>query len=205
MPWLTIIKFGLPCLIAAAIVFGSAWEIQGIRIGKLDNNVSELIGITHKWDAAYKSCEKANTTNVAAITELQSDVKKANAGCDKQQGIQDRTLLRLSQIDALHPYLTRGKNEKDNPVVGNSDPILAALDGLFSATGEASGSDSGKGIHQTGDSAVAGAAAGIPGAIPNNARLYCLDEVNAKNLMKNLAQERGRTQRIETIIEGLRR
>jgi hypothetical protein len=207
MSWLTILKYGLPCLIAAAIAFGSAWEIQGVRIGKLDNKVSELNGEIVKWDAAYKLCEKTNATNNETIGALQGEVKKNNTRCDTQQGIADKTMLALAEIDAL-PSGVKDKEKYETDNSGVNDSILAALNSMFRQTSAAgSGSAGGEAIRQTADPAAAGAASGLPGTVPYSGpavRQYCLDSIGAKNLLKNIAQERGRTQRIEALVEGLR-
>jgi hypothetical protein len=210
MSWATIVKC-LPYLIAAVIAGAAVWGVQEIRIGHLENTVTSRDNDIRKWDAAYKLCTDANTTDAATIVALQADVKKAIDRCGSQLAAKERTTNRLYQIDMLkpnNPSLLKEKHENKTGIFVD-DPILAALNGMFTLPGQAPGADSQTAVRQAAGAAPSGKAPGLPGALPDSGparvlRWYCLDEIGAKNLLKDFELKSGRERELEAIVEGMR-
>lgn len=112
LPYLTLIRYGIPFVIGAILFGGSAWKIQGIRVDRLKGEVS--------------ICKEANLTNVQTIDTLKADIAKQDKTCQARLASKDSTINNLRSIDDL-----KGKKD-DKGKVTSDDPILNHLNGMFS-------------------------------------------------------------------------
>lgn len=170
--WLTagLRPYLLGAIALCGIGIASTIYIQNARINHLKSEVADLQG-----DVAR--AVTANKTNNETIQQLKAERDKAGASCRKRLADADATIAALHKIDE-----TKG-GRHDNRQVGNSsmgggagtDDLLDALNGMLPGQGGSS-----DGICKAAGAPVSGGAGMVSGDV-----LYCLDEVNAKNLLKD--------------------
>ena len=143
----------------------------------------------------------ANATNLTTIAELKKQAEDLNKSCSARIQTKDKTIKRLTYIDSLKPTGVT-THETNNAVAGNSgDPILDELDGKWGKP-----TDNADGVYQTDDTGASAATGVLPGKVAEEMTegLYCLDEENAKNLLRNKALQDDREKSLEQSLEGLR-
>ncbi|MEW6115665.1 MAG: hypothetical protein AB1553_02035 [Nitrospirota bacterium] len=192
MPYLQIFRFLLPYLIGAMIAGAAVWKIQGARIDTRDADIKVL-------KVNNEALTKANQKSQESITALRDDIKKAKSTCVRQIAIEQEKCDRIAHIDAL-----KGGGYENDSIVFGIDAVHAELFGLFYGTAAGSGNA----VHKAGDSADSFGAAALSCEVEGDRykaeRLYCLDEVNAKNLLKNQTLDAAYRAQLITVIEGMR-
>lgn len=125
MIYWTILKKLVPYLLAAALGAFAAWEIQSVRIGHLNN---QLTTVQHQLAV----CGEVNNENTDTISQLKKERENINTVCLSRLGDKEKLISQLKTIDNLG----ENKNENATPASGNAvtDPILRKLNGMF-ATG----------------------------------------------------------------------
>ena len=167
---------------AALIVAGLAVTIwvQSVRIDKLKADVEQARTNT-------STCLAANAETQKTITELKAARDRAGRSCARQIADKNKLIAELQKIDG-----TGGNNANDINYGGNA--ILALLNGMLPGQGGRP-----DGVCQAGGPAVAEGTAVVSGDV-----LYCLDEVNAKNLAKDWALCKAWAREGVQLIDGLR-
>lgn len=167
---------------AALIVAGLAVTIwvQSVRIDKLKADVEQARKNT-------SICVAANTETQKTIAELKAERDRAGRSCARQIADKNKLIAELQKIDG-----TGGNNANDSAHSG--DAVLDMLNSLL--PGQGGGKD---GVCQAGGPAGAAGAPVVPGDV-----LYCLDEVNAKNLAKDWALCKAWANEGVHLLDGLR-
>lgn len=142
----------------------------------------------------------ANTENVKTIGELKKEREKSGRSCAKQVADKDKLINELRKIDetdgGTHEQAGNGNMDgTGGGDTGGGDALLDLLNGMLPAAdgGQASG------VCQAGSPSVAAGASVVSGDV-----LYCLNEVSAKNLLKDFALCRAWANEGVIAIEGMR-
>ena len=159
--WELIKKFGP--LLAILSLCGLIY-VDGMRIDKLKADLAQA-------NMNTSTCVVANAETQKTIAELKKERERAGKSCVKQIADKNKLIDELRKIDEAKG----GDNANNTDNSGNA--ILALLNGMLPGQGGRA-----DGVCKAGNPAVASETALVSGDI-----LYCLDEVNAKNLAKDWA------------------
>ena len=179
----------------AVIILGlgaTIW-IQSGRIDRLKVEVAQL-----QTDKTV--CLSANVDNDRTIKELKSERVKANKLCEIRLAdayIKADTLRKIDETKGGQHNEQTGDGNMDSTGGGNSGGRDALLDLLNNGmlSGQGGGED---GVHKASGAERAGRAELLPGQLG-----YCLDEVNSKNLLKNMVLVRSWALDMQTILTSL--
>lgn len=119
--WLTILLRCLPYLIAGAVGFYGAWQIQDIRIEHRNIEITNIQG-------KFSLCQSANERNECTIEQLKKDATNTNKLCAQRIYLRTKLADRIQKIENINSQEGK-KNETD--VVTND--LLAELNGMFRA------------------------------------------------------------------------
>ena len=168
---------------AALVVVGlvtTIW-VQSARIDNLKKDVEQA-------RTNMSVCLAANADGQKTIAELKKERERAGKSCAKQIADKNKLIDELRKIDEA----TGGSHANDTDNSGNA--ILALLNGMLPGQGGRA-----DGVCKAGNPAVASETALVSGDI-----LYCLDEVNAKNLAKDWALCKAWAIEGVQLLDGLR-
>lgn len=110
LPWINIIRFGVPILVIA-VLGGGLW----IQTNRLDN-CKKNSDIQAQQLAA---CQSANATTMQTVEAMKAEISQSSATCDKRIAAKESTIKKLQKIDALKG----GTDAKDS----TDDAVLDAL------------------------------------------------------------------------------
>lgn len=118
---LAFLKKAWPYLLAAGAGAIIAWQIQGIRIGSMQNDIAKLTD-------QVKVCQNANATSEATIKSLRTEIKNASDVCSKRINAKNKILQDIQAIDSIK---VPNEDKEKPPDDGAADPLLAALNGMY--------------------------------------------------------------------------
>jgi hypothetical protein len=127
IPYLTILRFIGPYLIAAVIGGAVVGKIQQTRINYIKKDL-----IVAKQELSI--CQDANKTNQETIGSLKTEVKNAYANCDSRLKIKDKVISNIRKIDNIGVKDSRGpgvEDEKNNSSDLHRLPLLGMLNSMF--------------------------------------------------------------------------
>ena len=177
----------------AVIILGLGATIW-IQSGKIDRLKAEIKAL--QIDVA--TAVDANKSNQETMTDLREEIAKSGNLCEQRLHARDILNKKLRDIDNL----SGGNHEQNGGVIvagtgaGNTDgdnALLSALNGML--PGQGSGED---GVYKAVSAESTSGAALLPGQLG-----YCIDEVNSKNLLKNVVLLRSWALDMQTILTSL--
>lgn len=141
----------------------------------------------------------ANAETAKAVTELKKERDKINATCAKKIADKDRRIDTLRKIDEAKEGHNAGTGAAGNEVAaagarGGGNTVIALLNGMLPAEDHHE-----NGVCKADSAGVTEGAALVSGDV-----LYCLDAVNARNLLKDFALCKGWALEAVDTIEGMR-
>jgi len=178
----------------ALVILGLAatiW-IQGVRIDKLKAGLAQ-----EKLNK--EACLYANDEGMKTIAELKAERDKAGASCARRLADKQAVIDELNRIDAAKGGGNGARTGDGNAVVVSNtndsrNTLIDLLNGMLS----------GAGGRQDGVCQAAGAGVSAGTKVVSGDVLYCLDEVNAKNLMKDFALCKGWGREGAITLDGMR-
>ena len=174
---------------AALVVVGlvtTIW-VQSARIDNLKKDVEQA-------RTNMSVCLAANADGQKTIAELKKERERAGKSCAKQIADKNKLIDELRKIDEATGGGNVSNNGSADNAVGSGNTILAILNGMLPGQGGRA-----DGVCKAGNPTVA---AGAP--LVSSDVLYCLDEVNAKNLAKDWALCKAWAIEGVQLLDGLR-
>ena len=138
--------------------------------------------------------QEANKTNEKTITEILNERDSAITTCEARLSAKDTLIKRLRDIEVLRPSTVK----PGSPVVvgsssGGTDTVLDILERVLSGP-----TNSQDGVYSAVSTSSPGEARAVPGSL-----VYCLDEVGAKNLLKNFTTLLAWAEDMRTILMSM--
>lgn len=127
IPYLTILKFIGPYLIAAIIGGVVVGKVQQVRINSFKADLSMA-------QHSLTACQDANATDQQTITHLTKEVSNALSGCETRLKARNKTIDNIRKIDGLSVPTQRKADEVNDEKTGKNnfaDPLLDMLNGMF--------------------------------------------------------------------------
>lgn len=181
--------YGVIAIIVALLSTG-VW-IQTSRINSLKSDIAQSRLNT-------EACIAANVDGQKTINELKKERERAGKSCAKQIAEKNKLIDELRKIDETrggnNGTRTSGNGMAGSDSYSSGNALLDLLNGMLPAEG--GGQD---GVCKAGDPGVARGTEMVSRDV-----LYCLDEVNAKNLAKDWALCKAWALDGVNVIEGMR-
>ena len=175
---------------AAALVVVALAAALWFQTARVDRLVAEIALERENT----RVCLAANKTSDDAIQELISERSRDFKSCARQLADKDRLIVNLNKIDATTGGHNVSNNGSADNAIGSDNTILAFLNGMYPGAGGRA-----DGVCKAGDPGISEGAGLVSGDV-----LYCLREVDAKNLLKDKALGDAWCAQGVQIIEGLR-